>query len=84
MLTTSFPRALGSVAIASLVLALPALAQVGAKNGEWRSYGGDTGNTRYSPLDQINASNFNKLKSPGASRPTTSARAPNTTWKRRR
>jgi quinoprotein glucose dehydrogenase len=62
MLTTSFPRALGSVAIASLVLALPALAQVGAKNGEWRSYGGDTGNTRYSPLDQINGSNFNKLQ----------------------
>ena len=38
------------------------LAQTGAKNGEWRSYGGDTGNTRYSPLDQINGSNFNKLQ----------------------
>ena len=25
-------------------------------------YGGDTGSTRYSPLDQINASNFNKLE----------------------
>ena len=37
-------------------------AQSGAKNGEWRSYGGDTGSTRYSPLDQINASNFNKLE----------------------
>ena len=37
-------------------------AQSGAKNGEWRSYGGDTGNTRYSPLDQINASNFNNLE----------------------
>jgi quinoprotein glucose dehydrogenase len=39
-----------------------ALAQTGAKNGEWRSYGGDTGNTRYSSLDQINAENFNKLE----------------------
>jgi quinoprotein glucose dehydrogenase len=37
-------------------------AQSGAKNGEWRSYGGDLGNTRYSPLDQINASNFDKLE----------------------
>jgi quinoprotein glucose dehydrogenase len=37
-------------------------AQSGAKNGEWRSYGGDLGNTRYSPLDQINASNFNDLQ----------------------
>jgi len=37
-------------------------AQSGAKNGEWRTYGGDVGNTRYSPLDQINAANFNKLQ----------------------
>ena len=29
--------------------------------GEWRTYGGDTGNTRYSPLDQINADNFSTL-----------------------
>jgi quinoprotein glucose dehydrogenase len=36
--------------------------QTGAKNGEWRTYGGDTGNTRYSPLDQINGSNFNSLE----------------------
>jgi quinoprotein glucose dehydrogenase len=35
--------------------------QSGAKNGEWRAYGGDTGHTRYSPLDQINADNFGKL-----------------------
>src|SRR5690242_14515373 len=37
-------------------------AQSGAKNGEWRTYGGDLGNTRYSPLNQINASNFDKLQ----------------------
>jgi quinoprotein glucose dehydrogenase len=39
-----------------------ARAQTGAKNGEWPTYGGDLGNTRYSPLDQINADNFNKLE----------------------
>src|SRR4030095_8777706 len=37
-------------------------AQSGAKNGEWRSYAGDVGSTRYLPLDQINASNFSKLE----------------------
>ena len=36
--------------------------QTGARNGEWRSYGGDIGHTRYSPLDQIDATNFNKLE----------------------
>jgi quinoprotein glucose dehydrogenase len=41
---------------------IPLNAQSGAKNGEWRTYGGDLGNTRYSPLNQINASNFDKLQ----------------------
>jgi quinoprotein glucose dehydrogenase len=36
--------------------------QAGAKNGEWRAWGGDLGVTRYAPLDQINASNFSKLE----------------------
>jgi quinoprotein glucose dehydrogenase len=36
--------------------------QAGAPGGEWRTYGGDLGNTRYAPLDQINASNFSKLQ----------------------
>jgi quinoprotein glucose dehydrogenase len=40
----------------------PVIGQSGAKNGEWRSYAGDGGSTRYSPLDQINATNFNKLE----------------------
>ena len=47
---------------AILCLSLTAAAQTGAKNGEWPTYGGDLGNTRYSALDQINASNFNKLQ----------------------
>jgi quinoprotein glucose dehydrogenase len=42
--------------------AMIAAAQTGAKDGEWRTYGGDLGSTRYSPLDQINASNFSKLE----------------------
>jgi quinoprotein glucose dehydrogenase len=49
---------------AALLLAgiSPLAAQTGAKNGEWPTYGGDLGNTKYSPLNQINASNFNTLK----------------------
>src|SRR5438552_13812567 len=31
-------------------------------NGEWPSYTGDVKGTKYSPLDQINAANFNKLE----------------------
>jgi quinoprotein glucose dehydrogenase len=53
-----------STLVASLLLcgSISAMAQSGAKNGEWRTYGGDLGSTRYSPLDQINASNFSKLE----------------------
>src|SRR5436305_13385192 len=32
------------------------------KNGEWPSYTGDVRGTKYSPLDQITADNFNKLE----------------------
>jgi quinoprotein glucose dehydrogenase len=43
--------------------ALPlAYAQRGAAEGEWRTYGGDLGHTRYAPLDQIDATNFNRLE----------------------
>ncbi len=49
---------------AALILcaANQALAQQGARNGEWRSFGGDPGNTKYSPLDQINRDNFQDLE----------------------
>jgi len=54
------------VPIATLICLLgivfPGRPQSGAKDGEWRSYGGDLGSTRYAPLDQINASNFNRLE----------------------
>jgi quinoprotein glucose dehydrogenase len=49
----------GSIVLLTLQ---PVGAQSGTSNGEWRSYGGDLGNTHYSPLDQINGNNFSKLR----------------------
>ena len=42
----------------------PAVAtgQPSTKNGEWPMYTADLRGSKYSPLDQINASNFNKLE----------------------
>src|SRR5688572_25736145 len=37
-------------------------AQPSTKNGEWPHYTADLKGTKYSPLDQINAQNFNKLE----------------------
>ena len=34
----------------------------GTRNGQWPSYTGDVRGSRYSPLDQIDASNFNDLE----------------------
>src|SRR4029450_7281916 len=36
--------------------------QAGARNGEWPTYGGDLGHTRYAPLTQITGENFSKLE----------------------
>ena len=49
---------------ASLFWSVGSTAQVtlGTENGEWRYIGGTIGHTRYSPLDQINANNFNDLE----------------------
>ena len=57
-------RAAASPALAALLVAVSsgALAQGGAPNGEWPTYGGDLGHTRYSPLEQIDAANFNNLE----------------------
>jgi quinoprotein glucose dehydrogenase len=41
---------------------LPIIGQSGAANTEWRSYGADLANTRYSPLDQVSAGNFKNLE----------------------
>jgi quinoprotein glucose dehydrogenase len=53
------PRA--ALLIAALATAAPATAQTGT-GPEWRVYGGDPGHTRYSSLDQINASNAADLE----------------------
>jgi glucose dehydrogenase len=50
-----------SLAVGFLCLTAAAWGQSGAKDGEWPTYGADLANTRYRPLDQINASNFDKL-----------------------
>src|SRR5215510_11261352 len=55
--------AIGAVLGISLLAATSRLiGQSGAKNGEWRTYGADLGNTHYSPLDQINGGNFNRMQ----------------------
>src|SRR5882672_2405709 len=50
------------IAVLVLLMSSSAFAQTGAQNGEWRTYGGDLGSTRYAPLDQITRDNFNKLE----------------------
>lgn len=50
------------IGLALLAFPLVASAQYGATSGEWRSYGGDLGSTKYSPLDQIDATNFDDLR----------------------
>ena len=62
-------RAAFIILLPALGLGLPAAAASAQEwrplttaNGEWPSYGGDTGHTRYSPLDQIDASNFGELE----------------------
>src|ERR1700682_5202938 len=48
---------------AALILAgIGVRGQPGITTGEWPSWGGNLGNTRYAPLDQINAVNFDKLE----------------------
>src|SRR5947208_14145801 len=39
-----------------------AVAPAQTKDVEWPTYGADLANTRYRPLDQINAANFNQLE----------------------
>src|SRR6516165_12475900 len=55
-------RSLVAVSISLIAAGVTLSGQSGAPNGEWRTYGGDLGNTRYAPLDQINKANFNTLE----------------------
>ena len=43
------------------LIALPLAAQTGTEKGEWRYYGGDDYNSRYSALDQINEQNIGQV-----------------------
>jgi quinoprotein glucose dehydrogenase len=60
------PLVVGSIVVGLASVFVPVLGgspnQPSTKDGEWPTYGGDLANTRYSPLDQINASNFSTLE----------------------
>ena len=58
----SMVRFFSSAFLSSILFVGFAGAQQGAPAGEWPSYGGDLGHTRYSALNQINASNFSELE----------------------
>ncbi len=47
---------------AGFTMTIDAQTPSGGADGEWRSYGGDPGNARYSPLDQITAANAASLR----------------------
>jgi glucose dehydrogenase len=59
-----------ALAIIAFVVSVPRLSgqspsssgMPSTRTGEWPTYSGDIKGSRYSPLDQINASNFNKLE----------------------
>ena len=58
-----YALAFGGVLAAVFCTAVsPVMGQSGAAGGEWSSYGGDLGHTRYAPLDQITADNFDDLE----------------------
>ena len=46
----------------SVLVAVPAVAQQGARDGQWRAFAADVGATKYSPLDQITRSNVDDLR----------------------
>ncbi|MEE9264961.1 MAG: hypothetical protein V3V11_10960, partial [Vicinamibacteria bacterium] len=52
------------LAAAVLCVTQPAAAQarLGTEGGEWRYWGADSRSSRYSPLDQIDADNFEDLE----------------------
>ena len=63
----SWRWAAGLAPLCGLVLwaTLPAAGQApsfNTQNGEWPTFGGDLKSDRYSPLDQINGDNFNKIE----------------------
>ena len=56
-------RCLMCVLLAAVVFStVEGIAQQGAKGGEWRSYSGDTGSSRYAPYDLITRDNVKDLQ----------------------
>ncbi|MBI4484619.1 MAG: pyrroloquinoline quinone-dependent dehydrogenase [Acidobacteria bacterium] len=51
-----------ALCVVLVTLASPLDAQRGARQGDWRATGGDAGQTRYSPLDQITRDNVGQLR----------------------
>ena len=62
MTANNLTARIGLVTLAAALGTSPVFGQAGAKNGEWPTYGGDLGNTRYSPLDQINAEQLQQAR----------------------
>ncbi len=58
----TLPHSWMRVAAAALFGSVTLAAQQGTRAGEWPTYGGDLGHTRYAPLDQITAANFGELE----------------------
>src|SRR5712691_931839 len=50
------------VGLGVVLAAVSGAAQQGTRGGEWTRYGGDSGSTKYAPLDQINKSNVSQLR----------------------
>ena len=54
---------------------------LGVKPGEWLTWGGDLGNTRYAPLNQINRDNVASLQVAWRWQAAALPRGPDTNWK---
>ena len=52
----------GAIAIGIWLCTVVLGAQQGTRDGQWRSYSGDAGSTKYAPLDQINKDNVAQLR----------------------
>ena len=61
-LSVALTAVLGAAGVHHAFSAQAPAAAAATPVGEWRTYGGDLGSNRYSPLDQINKDNFNKLE----------------------
>ena len=59
---TIFTATAVAATLGALAMAGSAIAQTRTVTGEWTTYGADLASTRYSPLDQINAENFEDLE----------------------